>query len=258
MAKVLISLVGAGPGDPDLLTVKALRLIQQARTVVYDRLVSREILRLIPEQATQIFVGKASGRHSLPQQRINQLLVDMGRNGESVVRLKGGDPLIFGRGGEEALALAANGIDFEIVPGISAAQACSTYAGIPLTHRGLASGVQFISGHFKSNQVFSLDRNLIANADQTLVFYMGLANIDKIVAELLAAGRDAQTPAAIIENGTTPRQRQILSTIAGLPADAIRHAVKPPALLVVGRVVELAQTLAWFMPYASDYQARYA
>ncbi len=253
-----VYLVGAGPGDPDLLTVKALRLLQTADTLVYDRLVSREILELIPETVSRIFVGKASSRHTLSQQEINALLVELARKRPGVVRLKGGDPFIFGRGGEEALALARNNIPFEVVPGITAAQACAAYAGIPLTHRGLARGVQFITGHRKDNEALVIDPASVADPDQTLVVYMGLANLPLIVSDLLNAGRAADTPAAMVERGTTSRQRNIVTTIGHLQETVERYAIQSPAMLIIGPVVSLAEELNWFMPWAQEMELKYA
>ncbi|MEA3244441.1 MAG: uroporphyrinogen-III C-methyltransferase [Pseudomonadota bacterium] len=253
-----VYLVGAGPGDPDLLTVKALRLLQTADTLVYDRLVSREILELIPETVSRIFVGKASSRHTLSQQEINALLVDLARKRPGVVRLKGGDPFIFGRGGEEALALARNNIPFEVIPGITAAQACAAYAGIPLTHRGLAQGVQFITGHRKDNEALVIDPASVADPDQTLVVYMGLANLPLIVSDLLNAGRAADTPAAMVERGTTYRQRNIVTTIENLQETVERYAIQSPAMLIIGPVVSLAEELNWFMPWAQEMELKYA
>jgi len=253
-----VYLVGAGPGDPELLTVKALRLMQTADTLVYDRLVSREILELIPETVSRIFVGKATRRHTLSQQEINALLVDLARKRPNVVRLKGGDPFVFGRGGEEALALARNNIPFEVVPGITAAQACAAYAGIPLTHRGLAQGVQFITGHRKDNEALVIDPASVADPDQTLVVYMGLANLPQIVSDLLNAGRAADTPVAIVERGTTSRQRNIVTTLEHLQEAVERHAVQSPAMLIIGPVVSLAEELDWFMPWAQEMELKYA
>jgi len=253
-----VYLVGAGPGDPDLLTVKALRLLQTADTVVYDRLVSREILELIPQTVSRIFVGKATSRHTLSQQEINALLVDLARKRPNVVRLKGGDPFVFGRGGEEALALARNNIPFEVVPGITAAQACAAYAGIPLTHRGLAQGVQFITGHRKDNEALVINPASVADPDQTLVVYMGLANLPQIVSELLNAGRAADTPAAIVERGTTSRQRNIVTRLEHLQEAVERHAIRSPAMLIVGPVVSLAEELDWFIPWVQEMELKYA
>jgi len=253
-----IYLVGAGPGDPDLLTVKALRLLQNADTLVYDRLVSREILALVPSRVSRVYVGKATGQHTLSQQEINALLVDLGRKHQRVVRLKGGDPLIFGRGGEEALALARNDIPFEVVPGITAAQACAAYAGIPLTHRGLARGVQFVTGHRKNNEELVLDPATLSDPEQTLVVYMGLTQLPLIVRELLDAGRSPDTPAAVIERGTTSRQRNVITTVGGLQQAVAQHAIAPPAMLIVGRVVALAEELDWFEPWVQEMELRYA
>ena len=253
-----IYLVGAGPGDADLLTVKALRLIQKADTVVYDRLVSPEILSLIPDSVCRVYVGKATHRHTLSQEEINALLVDLAKKQQTVVRLKGGDPFVFGRGSEEALALARQGISFEVVPGITAGQACAAYAGIPLTHRGLAQGVQFITGHRKDNEQLTIDKATLKDPGQTLVVYMGLANLDRIVCDLLDAGRLPDTPAAVIEKGTTPRQRSLVTTLAQLPATVQEAAVESPALVVIGSVVSLAHELDWFMPCLEEAELRYA
>ena len=253
-----IYLVGAGPGDPDLLTVRALRLIQQADTVIYDRLVSPEILRLVPRQAVRIYVGKATGHHALGQEEINTLLVEQADSRRTIVRLKGGDPYIFGRGGEEALALVRQGIAFEVVPGITAGQACTSYAGIPLTHRGLASGVRFITGHRRNSEQLVIDTRALADDSQTLVIYMGLANLGLIVEKLLQAGRSAQTPAAIIERGTTPRQRTLFTTIGELDVTARSEHVHSPALLVVGDVVSLAAELGNALPDGLAAELRYA
>ena len=253
-----IYLVGAGPGDPDLLTVKAQRLIQTADTVVYDRLVSREILSLRPDSVSRIYVGKATNRHTLSQTEINALLVDLARKRQRVVRLKGGDPFVFGRGGEEALALARNDIPFEVVPGITAAQACAAYAGIPLTHRGLARGVQFVTGHCKDNETLVLDKAALSDPGQTLVVYMGLANLSQIVTDLVAAGRSADTPAAVVERGTTSRQRSIITTIGELQRAVEYHGIASPAMLIIGPVVELAEQLDWFMPWVQEMELKYA
>jgi len=251
-----IYLVGAGPGDPDLLTVKALRLLAQADTIIYDRLVSPEIRRLFPQHADLIYVGKATCHHTLSQAEINTLLVEQADARKTIVRLKGGDPYIFGRGGEEALALVRADIDFEVVPGITAGQACAAYAGIPLTHRGLASGVRFITGHRRDDGELMIDTRTLADRDQTLVIYMGLANLGLIVAQLLAAGRSRTTPAAIIERGTTPRQRNIITTIGQLEATA--DGIETPALLVIGDVVTLAAELGDREPETVEAELQYA
>jgi uroporphyrin-III C-methyltransferase/precorrin-2 dehydrogenase/sirohydrochlorin ferrochelatase/uroporphyrin-III C-methyltransferase len=253
-----IYLVGAGPGDPDLLTVKALRLLQQADTVIYDRLVSREIQRLIPEHADRIYVGKATCHHTLSQAEINTLLIEQADARKTIVRLKGGDPYIFGRGGEEALALVRAGIGFEVVPGITAGQACAAYAGIPLTHRGLASGVRFITGHRRDDDHLVIDNRSLADHDQTLVIYMGLANLGLIVDQLLAAGRSSNTPAAIIERGTTPRQRNFITTIGQLAATAAEGTIESPAMLVIGDVVALATELGAVQAEPAEAELQYA
>jgi len=240
-----ISLVGAGPGDPDLLTVKALRLLQAAEVVVYDRLVSSDILSLVPPGVKRIYVGKASNQHSLPQDQINDLLVKLGRGGRRVVRLKGGDPFVFGRGSEEAEHLARHGIPFEVVPGITSASACSAYAGIPLTHRGLATGVRFVTGHCRNDAKLDLDWGSLADPNTTLVVYMGMANADQISRELIRAGLAATTPVALIENGTTPHQRVARVTLESMPLELERQVFKAPTLIIIGRVVELADTLVW-------------
>lgn len=253
-----IYLVGAGPGDPDLLTVRALRLLARADTVIYDRLVSGEILRLIPRTAARIYVGKATRHHTLSQPEINTLLIELAAAGKTVVRLKGGDPYLFGRGSEEALALVRVGIDFEIVPGITAGQACTAYAGIPLTHRGLASGVRFITGHRRNDDELVIDGHTLADRDQTLVIYMGLASLGLIVDRLLAAGRSPHTPAAIIERGTTPRQRNFITTLGELEATASGAHIESPALLVIGDVVSLAAELGERVTDGVESGRRYA
>jgi len=243
-----VSLVGAGPGDPDLLTVKAARLIATARLVVYDRLVSDAIMALVPPDAERVFAGKESGCHHLSQTEINQLLLRLARSGRDVVRLKGGDPFVFGRGSEEALVLARAGIGFEVVPGISAAAGASAYAGIPLTHRGLASGVRFVPGHRHDGGRLDLDWSRLADPDTTLAVYMGLQSLGEIADNLIAAGLAPDTPAAAIEQGTTERQRRLVATLATLP-DLVRAAgFQPPTLIVIGRVVSLAGDLDWRSP----------
>lgn len=241
-----VALVGAGPGDPELLTLKALRLLQEAEVVVFDRLVSPEILDLIPSGTSRIYAGKALGNHTLVQNEINATLVALARTGRRVVRLKGGDPFTFGRGSEEAECLAKNHIPFEIVPGITSASGCSTYAGIPLTHRGYATGVRYVTGHYGDNRDLDYDWKRLADEHTTLVIYMGLTNLGPIAAELMAAGLPASTPAAAIENGTTPRQRRIVGTLADLHDRAVAAALQAPTIVVIGKVVALADTLHWF------------
>lgn len=237
-------LVGAGPGDPDLLTVKALRLIQAADVVIHDRLVADAIMDLIPDSARRIYVGKARNDHAVPQEDINQLLVDMAMKGHQVLRLKGGDPFIFGRGGEEIEQLAEFGIPFEVVPGITAASGCAAYAGIPLTHRDYAQSVRFITGHLKEGGV-NLQWPELLDPQQTLVFYMGLVGLQSICEKLMEYGRDPVTPVAIIEKGTTETQRVVVATLATIADQAKEHAVSAPTLTIIGDVVLLHDKLKW-------------
>lgn len=241
-----IYIVGAGPGDPDLLTVKAARILKEADVVVYDRLVSEGILDLVPAGATRIFAGKAARNHHMPQEEINTLLVNLAQAGHTVVRLKGGDPFIFGRGSEEAEYLAGHGISFEVVPGVTASAGCGAYAGIPLTHRDLAHGVRFVTGHRREGVGLDLNWKSLADPDTTLVIYMGLTNIQQISDELIAAGLPATTPAGAIEKGTSKDQRTIITTLAELPDCVIHADLKAPTLIIIGRVVELAKNLSWF------------
>lgn len=251
-----VYLVGAGPGDPDLLTVKALRLIQQAEVIVYDRLVSQAILDLIPAGTKRVYVGKANGHHHMDQDAINELLASLARSGRTVVRLKGGDPFTFGRGSEEACYLVSRDIEYEVVPGITAAAACTAYAGIPLTHRGVSREVKLVAGHCRADQALDLDWQKLAQSEATLVFYMGLANAGELQHGLIHAGLASSTPAAIIENGTLPEQRVLLTTLGELQASIMRERICSPALLVVGEVVSLAGELSWFTPRADDADAQ--
>ena len=242
-----VYLVGAGPGDPDLLTFKALRLMQQAEVVLYDRLVSQPILELVRRDADRIYVGKKRDLHAVAQQDINQLLVDLAKQGKRVLRLKGGDPFIFGRGGEEIELLAENNVPFQVVPGITAASGCAAYSGIPLTHRDHAQSVRFVTGHLKEGSS-DLPFNEMASANQTLVFYMGLVALPDICLKLIQNGKDPKTPAALIERGTTPDHRVHIGDLESLPVLVKNTEVHAPTLLIIGSVVSLHGKLNWFAP----------
>lgn len=235
-----VYLVGAGPGDPDLLTVKAIKALAAAQAVVYDRLVSPEILAMVPDGVTRIDVGKQAGRHTMPQAEINRLLVNLARTGRTVVRLKGGDPLIFGRGSEEALELAASGIAYEVVPGITSAQGCAASVGVPLTHRGLAQGVRFVTGHCQEDRPLDLDWTGLSDPRTTLVVYMGLAAIGEITSKLIGAGLSGDTPALAVWQATTPRQRQLRCDLRDLARRAREAGHDGPVLFVIGRVLAMA------------------
>ncbi len=238
-------LVGAGPGDPELLTLKAARLIAAADAIVYDHLVGEGVRALFPATAEQRYVGKKAAKHTLKQEEINALLVDLAQQGKKVVRLKGGDPFIFGRGGEELETLHAAGIAFEVVPGVTAAAGCAAYAGFPLTHRDHAQSVTFVTGHLKDHSV-NLDWPALARPGQTVVFYMGIGGAAEICRHMIEYGLPGETPAAIIRKGTLPDQQTLLATLATLPTRIIEAQIKPPALIVVGSVVGLHDKLAWF------------
>tara|TARA_Y100000815_G_scaffold10468_1_gene9430 strand:+ start:1563 stop:2408 length:846 start_codon:yes stop_codon:yes gene_type:complete len=245
-----VALVGAGPGDPGLLTLRAWSLLQQADAVVYDRLVSDDLMKLLPARCVRHYVGKTSGYHSLPQPQINQLLVDLAQQNLRVVRLKGGDPFIFGRGAEELEYLLAHGINGQVVPGVTAAAGCSAYAGIPLTHRDLAHSCQFITGHLQEDGALQLPWNSLVEGKQTLVFYMGLASLGEISRNLIAAGLPVDTPAALIGNGTRADQRVVRCTLKQLPSMAQEQQLKPPTLTVIGEVVGL------FANHSLEFPAR--
>ncbi|MCB1898667.1 uroporphyrinogen-III C-methyltransferase [Cognatazoarcus halotolerans] len=240
-----VALVGAGPGDPELLTVRAVRLIGTADALVYDHLVSADIVSLARPDAQRIYVGKEAGNHTLPQGEINQLLISLAKDGKQVVRLKGGDPFVFGRGGEELEELVDAGVEFEVVPGITAACGISAYAGIPLTHRDHAQSVVFATGHFKDGGT-QLDWAALARPRQTIVIYMGVGALPGICGELINHGLSPDTPAALIQNGTTRAQHTLEATLADLPEAAKTAGITPPALLIVGEVVSLRSRLDWF------------
>ncbi|HEY7886277.1 MAG TPA: siroheme synthase CysG [Cellvibrionaceae bacterium] len=240
-----VYLVGGGPGDPELLTLKALRLMQQAEVVLYDRLVSPEVMELVRRDAERIYVGKQRSKHTLEQPAINQLLVDLAQQGKRVLRLKGGDPFIFGRGGEEIELLAEHNIPFQVVPGITAASGCAAYAGIPLTHRDHAQSVRFVTGHLKTDNP-NLSWPELAAPGQTLVFYMGLVGLAEICQKLIDNGRAATTAVALVEKGTTREQRVLVSDLAGIADKVANSDVHGPTLLIVGEVVKLRPQLQWF------------
>jgi len=242
-----VYLVGGGPGDPDLLTFRALRLMQQADVVFYDRLVSPQVLDLVRRDAEKIYVGKARSDHAVPQEGINRLLVKYAHKGHRVLRLKGGDPFIFGRGGEEIEELAQEQIPFQVVPGITAASGCSSYAGIPLTHRDHAQSVRFVTGHLKEGSP-DLNWAELVDSRQTLVFYMGLVGLPLICERLMAHGRGPDTPIALVQQGTTPQQKVFVGTLATMAATVAAESIKPPTLIIVGEVVQLHEKLAWFNP----------
>ena len=242
-----VYLVGAGPGDPDLLTFRALRLLQQADVVVYDRLVSPPILEMARKDADRIYVGKKKSDHTVPQDGINEILVKLAKEGKRVLRLKGGDPFIFGRGGEEIERLMEEGISFQVVPGITAAAGCASYSGIPLTHRDYAQSVVFATGHLKDNTI-NLNWPALARSNQTIVFYMGLSGLKIICEKLVSHGLDKNTAVALIEKGTTVDQKVHVGTLESLPNEIDSLSVKPPTLIIVGNVVKLHEKLAWFTP----------
>lgn len=245
MEKGKVYLVGAGPGDAELLTVKARRLIECADVVVYDALISTEILCLIPKEKETIFVGKRSGYHAVPQEEINRILLKQAEQGKCVVRLKGGDPFVFGRGGEELELLAENGIDFEVVPGITSAVAVPAYNGIPVTHRDYTSSFHVITGHPKKDGKFRIDYPALVRLAGTLIFLMGISSMEDICRGLMDAGMDKAMPAAVLERGTCAKQRKVISTVAHLKEDAEKANIQTPAIIVVGKVCELSHVFAW-------------
>jgi uroporphyrin-III C-methyltransferase len=241
-----VFLVGAGPGDPQLLTIKAVKVLKEADVVIYDRLVGEAILCLAPEKAQMIYVGKRSGKHEVPQDQITALIVEKAKAGGNVVRLKGGDPFIFGRGGEEAEALAEKGIAFEVVPGVSSAVVAPAYAGIPLTHRDFAASVAIITGHRAGDAEKPVNWVKIAKAVDTMVILMGVESLEGIVGKLLKGGISPDKPAAMIESGTYKQQRALISTLGAIVKEAADNKIKPPAVIVIGDVANLGRKLAWF------------
>lgn len=245
-----VDLVGAGPGDPMLLTLKAVECIERADVIVYDRLVSKEIRARFPADTQAMYVGKAKGEHSVSQEAINNLLVELAWQGKTVCRLKGGDAFVFGRGSEEMLALKAADVPVEVVPGITAAAGCTSYAGIPLTHRGYSQGCTFVTGH--AEQSLDLNWHALAQLDHTLVFYMGVSKSAMIRDKLLAGGADPNTPVALVEKGCCPEQRTVTGLLQHLPELVQRHQVVSPALIIVGEVVALSEQLQWVSQVAEQ------
>lgn len=250
-----VFLVGSGPGDPQLLTLRAAALLERADVVVYDHLVSAGVLDMIGARAERIYVGKQESRHTLPQDRINELLVHLARAGKQVVRLKGGDPFIFGRGAEEAEVLVGAGVPFEVVPGITAAGGVSCYAGIPLTHRDHAQSCKFITGHLKDGTL-NWDWQNLVQPRQTVVVYMGLGALPEIARQLVAHGQSPKLPVAVIENGTTPRQRVVVGTLHNIADAVAQQNFSSPCLIVIGKVVSLRDKLQWFNTGTQPLSAR--
>jgi uroporphyrin-III C-methyltransferase len=242
-----VYIVGSGPGDLDLLTLRAARLIGEADAVVYDHLIAEGVLELARGDAEKIYVGKKSSNHTVPQEQLNQLLVRLARAGRKVVRLKGGDPFIFGRGGEEIEALVESGIPFEVAPGVTAAAGCAAYSGIPLTHRDHAQAVAFATGHLKDGTI-NLDWPALARPKLTVVFYMGVGGLAEICRQMIAHGLPPSHPAAVVQHGTTRRQRVLTADLASLPERVEAAGISSPALIIVGTVVRLQEKLAWFQP----------
>jgi uroporphyrin-III C-methyltransferase len=246
MVRGKVYLVGAGPGDPKLLTLRAAELLSKADIVIYDRLIGKSILRLASKSARKIYVGKRSGKHEVPQGSINSLLVDAAGEGKIIVRLKGGDPFLFGRGGEEAEVLAENEISFELVPGVTSAVAAPEYAGIPLTHRDYASAVAIVTGHRAGDSGKPVNWAKVASAVDTIVILMGMESLEGIVKKLIQGGLDLNRPAAVVEQGTTKMQRSFIGTLGTIAGEAKKNNVKPPSIIVIGDVAKLGRKLAWF------------
>ena len=240
-----VYLVGAGPGDPELLTLRAVRLLEKADVVVYDHLVSSDVLEFVNKTAERIYVGKRRNEHTMRQEQINTLLAKLGNEGKQVVRLKGGDPFIFGRGGEELETLHAHGVDFEVVPGITAASGVSSYAGIPLTHRDYAQSCLFVTGHLKDGTA-DLDWPSLVRLNQTVVIYMGLGGLPEISRQLIAHGASSNLPVAVVQDGTISTQKVATGTLATIADIVAQQALKSPCLVIVGEVVKLHHSLAWF------------
>jgi uroporphyrin-III C-methyltransferase/precorrin-2 dehydrogenase/sirohydrochlorin ferrochelatase len=251
-----VYLIGGGPGDPDLLTFRALRLMQKADVVVHDRLISKEVLELTRRDAERIYVGKERDNHAVPQEEINQLLADLAKQGKRVCRLKGGDPFVFGRGGEEIETLTENGVNFQVVPAITAALGASAYAGIPLTHRDYSQAAVFVTGHLKDGSM-NLNWPALAQPNQTVVFYMGLKGLPVICSQLMEHGLPSETPIALVQQATTPRQRVFTGTIGDMPERIANEQVKAPTLIIVGNVVKLHDKLNWFRSQAMIEKGEY-
>jgi uroporphyrin-III C-methyltransferase/precorrin-2 dehydrogenase/sirohydrochlorin ferrochelatase len=250
-----VYLVGAGPGDPDLLTVRAVKLMKRADVALYDNLISPEVLALLPARVERIYVGKRRANHTMRQEAINALLVELAQAGKRVLRLKGGDPFVFGRGGEEIDTLTERGIPFEVVPGITAALGAAAYAGIPLTHRDYAQSCVFVTGHLKDGSM-DLDWPALARARQTIVVYMGLPGLPLLCRKLVLHGLSRATGAAVVQQGTTQTQRVIAGTLATLPALVAKAKLHAPTLIIVGDVVRLREKLNWFLPGGANAKAR--
>ncbi|KZL05175.1 Siroheme synthase [Pseudovibrio axinellae] len=255
-----VYLIGAGPGDVELLTLRALRMIREADAVVYDRLVSDEIMEIVPSTAQKVFVGKTPQNHPVGQEQINQILVDLAKQGLTVARLKGGDPLIFGRGSEEAAHLRSHGIAVQYAPGITAAQGAASSCGVPLTHRGLATGVQYVTGHTQADGELDLDWKSLASEDTTLVVYMGVANISQIAMRLMAAGLADDTPVMAVANATTPRESRMFSVLGRIASDSREAGLKAPVLYIIGKVVTVCNEwpVNQFLAATENEQEEYA